>query len=347
MPLGTILPNYYNRADGNPTYGGTAPPPGAVKFNGVQGSSAGSTVTFFEEESDSPKVECGEQNTIVHTFNCDPYTAMLLQITYGQRGTIIQDNSSPPLTSRVLSSTYQPIQKAGALIYKVSITTEAISLFNNPPDEFQVDTVEINPALEKHPRYNALTYADRDAVNRAQVVDSQDLTQQYLQVLQNIPGSGSASPGNDRTNRWGQAQELLFKKHKGEDTFYFAGYKVQWSQYFYYPQPLNPGGYIEDPVSQGGLPYGFWSTTGLQGGQNILIVDSTTHNQNMFPPVSGQAPNPSFSWLRQADTFQLNRTWFKLTRSWIGAPLGIWDNELYNPSTQPLQTQENGGGIQL
>ena len=41
-----------------------------------------------------------------------------------------------------------------------------------------------------------------------------------------------------------------------------SGFKVTWSQYFWDPQIINFGGYIEDPFKDGGLPYYFWSPSG-------------------------------------------------------------------------------------
>ena len=343
----------FDRADGtSANLGGvaTATGPvnkgGAIGINTANGNTPGTAgyVQFWQETSDSPEIESGEQSTIVHKFYCDYYTAQVFMIMY-PRGTYLTDQFGN--TSRVLSSRITPVSKAGFQAVLFTLTSEGqYPLFPNPPDEFDIETVELNPALEKHPRYNALTYKQRYWVRNADIVDSEDLASQYVKLLGNL--SASADPGtlpSTITLQTSQSQEMLFKKHKGEDTFYLAGYKVTWSRYFWYPQILNPGGYIEDPVYGGGLPAYFWSTTGLPTGINIF-GSTNLLNANLYPQTgSASGPPYGLSWLRQADTIHLNRTWWKLTSTWIGGPLGHWDNELYNRVLQPYQTNENQGAV--
>ena len=233
----------------------------------------------------------------------------------------------------------------------LTVTSEGqYPLFPNPPDEFDVETVELNPALEKHPRYGALTYNQRFLVRNANLVDDKNLQQQYENLLLNV--SASSPPGTPATTialQITQSQEMLFKQHKGEDSFYLAGYKITYSAYFWLPQFINPGGYIEDPVSQGGLPYLYWSTTGMNNPQNSVFAKTAVYNQNLYAPsfATGSLTTPPFglSWLRQADTLHLNRTWWKLTKTWIGGPIGVWDNELYNQALAPYQTKETQGSL--
>ena len=131
-------------------------------------------------------------------------------------------------------------------------------------------------------------------------------------------------------------------------SFYLSGYKITWAQYYWIPQVLNPGGYIEDPVQNGGLPALFWSTTEKPDGVNIFS-QTQVHNKNMFPLVTGAPPLNTIpfglSWLRQADTIHLNRTWWRLTRSWIGGPMGHWDKEIYTATPVDYQTSELSGSI--
>jgi hypothetical protein len=258
------------------------------------------------------------------------------------RGTYLKDNNGD--VSRVLSTQITPVPRTGMRGVILTVTSEGQSpLFPNPPDEFDIETVELNPDLEKHPRYNDLTYQMRVIVRDANVTDNQYYTQEYVRVINTITGSLSGS-----TLQQQEAQEMLFKKHKGIDSFYLAGYKINWSQYYWNPVPINPGGYIEDPVQGGSLPAYFWSTTELVGGTNIFY-NTQLYNANMYPPVVGgpslNTPPYGLSWLRQADTLHLQRTWWRLTRSWIGGPVGHWDNELYNRIKQNYQTQETSGSI--
>ena len=299
-------------------------------------------VPFFQEMSDSPTVESGEQSTIVHKFACDYNTAQYYMIC-NPRGTYLTDQNNN--TSRVLSSQITPINRTGVRGVILTVTSEGqYPLFPNPPDEFDIESVELNPALDKHPRYKDLTYQMRLLVKNANIADNPDYVRVYEATINTITGSLSGSALQQK-----EAQELLYKKHKGIDSFYLSGYKITWSSYFWKPQILNPGAYIEDPVQQGGLPAYFWSTTGevsADPAQNIFS-QTATHNQNMYPPSNTSLFQPPFglSWLRQADTIHLQRTWWRLTRSWIGGPIGHWDNELYNPLTQPYQTSETQGAV--
>ena len=46
------------------------------------------------------------------------------------------------------------------------------------------------------------------------------------------------------------------------------------------------------------------------------------------------------SWLRKADEVVYERTWFKVTRTWIGAPIGKWDSDLYNQNDRPQNAND-------
>lgn len=335
MSFQNPLPSCFSRADGGITNpNGTFTPTGTIaNGGGVSINHAGNGLggSIFEEYSDSPEIELAEQATITHRYNCDYNTGQSLLQTY-TRGTILQDSYGN--LTKILSCKLQQISKTGAILCNFTVVSEGIS-FSNPPDDFSVQNVELNPALEKHPRYAALTYKDRFIVRNANIVDEIDLATQYTNAIAAITDS----------NEKQQAQELLFKRHKGEDSFYLSGYKVTWSQYFWLPQIINPGGYIEDPVGGGGLPAMFWSTTGDVGGQSIFSY-TTVANPNMFPNPVTSYPY-GLSWLRQTDTQEWVRTWYKLTRTWIGAPLGVWDKELYTSTPQPYQTMEDQGAINV
>jgi hypothetical protein len=334
------LPSIWDRADGgytNPL--GTATPDDAIIFNylGVA-AKANQIVSFFQEASDSPTVEFGEQCTITHKYYVDSNSGKLIQKNY-QRGTIMVDSTGINL-SRVLSSVMQPMAKTNGRINILTVISEAKS-FSNPPDEFTITPVELNPPLEKHPRYRALTYFDRFMVRNANLSDAVDVAQSYEQTIQTM--SSSLNPALDEK---GQAQELLFKKHKGIESFYLSGYKITWTQYFWSPQTINPGAYIEDPFSYSGgsIPAYFWDTNQNGSGTNIF-AGTQVMNQNMFPNINIHDITYGLSWLRQTDEQVLNRTWWRLTKSWVGAPGGHWDVEIYSAEPQPLQTQDYQGAV--
>lgn len=313
---------------------------GTIDFSKYDAQSIFGHLHIFEEASDSPTFDIGEQATIIHRFFVDYYTMQNLIIEY-KRGYEMYDNSSGPLgpnISRVLSTTAQPIAKTAGLIWTLNMTTECMS-FPGPPDEFSVQNVELNPAAEKHPRYSALTYFQRDQIRNQTVADYIDVKQQYSDLINTFSGSK-----NQWQDQKGQALELLYKKQKGEDSFYMSGYKIEYSKYFWYPQDINPGGYIEDPFAV--IPYQFITD---EDGFNIFSL-TADYNANLYPNPALTPPiEPPFglSWLRQTDIQVLNRTWYKVTMTWIGASLGQWDKQWYSTDLQPLQTSASLGNLNL
>ncbi len=312
-------PNCFDRADGLEGRPGTPDPiSGAYLINTSQGG------TFFlEEESNSPEIERSEQGTIVHKFRCNPQTANILITTIG-RGYLLIDSAGN--TSRVVNSrlSYNKGNVVG-----IQITAESLS-FDLPPDEFSLEVVELNPALTKHPRYNLLTYRERQLVTGANLAEVPEFADMYSSILNSIPAN--VNPLLDHRR---QAQELALKYHKGEDSFYLPGFRIQYSTFNAFPVPLNPGGYIEDPIGSGNLPYYFWSTA---------IPQDHNQSNNIFSQLADINPTiyqTGISWLRLCDTLQYQRTWFRLTTTWQGGPLGAWDAELYTANPLPYQTSEN------
>lgn len=345
--LDANIPSIWDRASGGVLYGnggsnyGTKTPtspigPGGVGYN----SSNGNNSAIFEEYSDSPTVEFGEQCTITHRFSCDPFTARIIQTNY-PRKTLMLDNSSGPFgpnVSRVLSTTAKPIAKSGGNLWELTMVSEAQS-FANPPDEFDISIIELNPTAEKHPRYSALTYFQRNIVRNQEVSDFIDVQQVYAGIINQF-----SSSNNQWQDQRGQALELLYKKQKGEESFYLSAYKIVYSQYFWAPVNINPGGYLDNPFNI--IPQQFWTDV---NGNNIFRQQSPW-NPNLYPPGLGNTTANApygLSWLRQTDEQHLNRTWYKLTSTWIGAPIGHFDQEWYSPIEQSLQTTPDLGSIFL
>ena len=161
----------------------------------------------------------------------------------------------------------------------------------------------------------------------------------YKNIIDSFPLLPTQTVDGITSNPRMQAQELAFKLHKAEDSFYLPGFRIQFSQYFSIPIHLNPGGYIEDPIGSGQLPYYFYNTDMPQTANpnNNIFSDMATIN----PAIYGGG----IYWLRLCDTIQYQRTWFRVTSTWQGAPLGHWDNELYNRINQPYQTKEDQGTV--
>ena len=152
-----------------------------------------------------------------------------------------------------------------------------------------------------------------------------------------------ATPSAEMSLAIAAAGEIISKLWKQEDNPYLVGYKVTHSQYFFkdpnlgHPEPLlylNGGGYIENPITQAspGLPDYFGSTNGNYGtGGTIFDLIGQDNPQCYLDPN-----NELFiSFLRQADQVDFQRTWFKVTRTWIGTPIGQWDRQIYAKDYRP------------
>ena len=281
---------------------------------------------FFEENSDSPEVELGEQGTIQHRFTCD-YNTGVLFLQFLNRGVYLQDSFGN--ITRILSTRLVKLKgNRGSL----TITAESIS-FDNPPDDFRVEVQELNPALEKHPRYAFLPTTVRLAVNQAVTAAQTQGQLEAQNFLLNINTRTTPPPVGATWEQVQQAAtELMTKRFIGEDVFYLPGFKIYWSKYFWLPPAQNPGGYIEDPIAQGGLPAFFWSVDGTESGLSIF---------DLFSDINPQFYDNGISWFRLADTVDYQRTWYKLNHSWIGAPFAHWDAQLYtnDPSPYPPPPQ--------
>lgn len=155
------------------------------------------------------------------------------------------------------------------------------------------------------------------------------------------------------------AQEIITKLWRQEDTPYLPGYEVSWSQYFFAPVYLNPGAYVEDPRDW--VPQYFLSpdNNGIiaRADQNAPIDELQADNLDLSsPPGSGGQTifdylaqlNPQcfsddgtvfgnlrMSSLRLADDYDYERTWFKVTHTWLVAPVGKWDVDLFTGGDGP------------
>lgn len=136
------------------------------------------------------------------------------------------------------------------------------------------------------------------------------------------------------------AQEILTKLWKQEDAPYQVACQVTWSTYYYIKPDYNPGGYIEDPIydlSPGnpGLP-AYFGSSNFDYATGTIFDNIYQYNPQCYSSdgtaLTGQT---SMSWLRKADVVNYERTWFKVTRTWIGSPQAHWDADLYNQKDRP------------
>jgi hypothetical protein len=94
------------------------------------------------------------------------------------------------------------------------------------------------------------------------------------------------------------AKKLADKLIAGRDSFYLAGWTYTWSSYSWdLPDTIDNGGYIAAP-----------------GGPLETLI----------------ASNSSVTWLRQCDHLEWTGHCYKITRTWLGAPNGHWDTDLYS-----------------
>lgn len=88
---------------------------------------------------------------------------------------------------------------------------------------------------------------------------------------------------------------LLAKWGRGEESYYLAGYTFTHTLHMASPPAASKGGFIQQP----------------------------------FGAFSGYVSGAGLSWLRKADEVCWQNGIWKLTRSWLGAPEGHWDTDLY------------------
>ncbi len=323
LPFGSF------RADGStppagPTLPGTPTPLGARQVFGGTGGG-----TWLEELPDSPTINRGEQITVVHRFSTN-YLQALDILRNHPRGTLIETPDVVPELYKVLETQVQYSEGDRAV---VSITSEgAGGGLDVPPDEYSIEVVEFNPSLLKHPRYAPLTRTQLYYIQAAS--QSQD----FLRLTDFTSVLGTLQNQKNQA-----ATELRIKLQKGIDSFYLAGFKINYTHYSYEPLPMNPGGVIDDPTNSSGVgvPYFFWSLDGTNhtdGGDNVAWVSLAKHVAPVFY-ANG------FTYLRLATTDSYQRTWHRYTESWIAAPaggtvsiiggsyqwLGHFDTDIYNP----------------
>lgn len=132
------------------------------------------------------------------------------------------------------------------------------------------------------------------------------------------------------------AQELLTKIWRMEDAPPVYGIEMTLVSYYWRPPYLNLGSYIEDPaLATPGVPDYFLCPNVIPTGATIFdkIGDFNPQYYSLTGVAGGGA---AISWLRQADNLEFDRTFFKLTQRWLGAPYGAWDADLFNQRSRPL-----------
>ncbi len=127
------------------------------------------------------------------------------------------------------------------------------------------------------------------------------------------------------------ANEVISKLWRQEDTPYVVGFQVTWTQYYFAPVYENPGGHLENPI--GIVPDYFMSPS--QDGSDTIFDFLAAYNPQCYSQDGLASGDVDVSWLRKADEVEYQRTWFKVTRTWIGSPIGHWDSDLYTSGSRP------------
>ncbi len=224
---------------------------------------------------DSGAIEIGQKNKyqeIIEGTYTSCYSRLLAR---GSTATILGG-------SWILASCRLTREKAG----KGRIERNWESAVYLPPDSAGLQPENLNPRIERHPLFAALTPDDFATVQSAVQAWNQTARAAALSSFGNLSNPNLAN-------------SLYTKLRNGEETYYLSAQRYTWTTYFAYPVTghLNPGGYAETPGGPfiNNLPYGF-------------------------------------AWLRESDSMDFVsdlQTMVKLTRSWLGAPNGQWDPDLY------------------
>jgi hypothetical protein len=107
------------------------------------------------------------------------------------------------------------------------------SLYGSLPIETATLTpIPVNPKLERHWRYGALTDEQRTAIRDA--LNSSD--------------TGLRTSNEAKISGVTLAEELLAKLRQGFENFYLSGLKYEWKSYSWAAPAVNLGGYLESPA---------------------------------------------------------------------------------------------------
>lgn len=366
------IPFGFDRADGETTYPdggsnaqlGTATPEGVILVQNTDGTSTLDEVPF-QESPESPEIERAEQATFTHRF-VGSWDDIVNRLQVLGRRTLERDSYDN--WYRVLSSQVRRVKPG---LGELTVTSEAIS-FDTPPDDFSMEPVELGLNIMKHPRYfwaflgdgyGSETEQQNQMVIRLLQDYFENTTAVYRDALVNMlenskgddDGDGAQPPRrNFNAKKWEQvfasgkvsgtdeakaaAQEIIMKYWRGEEQPYVVGWQITWSRYFWKPPLINPGGYLEDPILDGQLPSYFWSPVAPWEEPNTdetIFSDIIFQNPQCYSDDGTWTGELAISWLRKADRLEYQRTWFKLTSTWIGSPVGQWDVDLYNQNNGP------------
>ncbi len=173
---------------------------------------------------------------------------------------------------------------------RFTIHWENIAGYLNP-DEWDVEPEDLQPKIQRHPMFAALSSSDFGTIEQAVLAAQTSNT-----GVAYAPDWTHISDGNSAL-----AQKLYDKLFRGQETYILYGARYTWSTYYLAgDEPaLNNGSVTQTPGGPSGeiLPSGFsW----------VRLADKI-----------GTANNCPAGYV------------LRLTRAWQGAPNGFWDTDLY------------------
>ena len=325
----------------------------------------------IEEEEDSPVWENGEQVTVTHRFH-GGYNNISTSIGLLHRGMIRVDSQG--YFYKLLSAVSQHTKAGHGTLH----TVEECMSGDTPPDRFEITPVELGLSIIKHPRYwrafvGAGYGSAEEATNQMVIRLLQDyfenttaayrdaITEILAASMGNVPGTGTQPPTgsmNGDTWKWtddtmrvagtdmakAAALEIIQKYWRGEEVPSVVGFQLSWTEFSWTPFPLNPGGYIQDPIVEGGLPSFLWDVKfppdeGDAGKFDIFVLMCSLNPQS-YSGTGMSSGSTMISWRREADREVRERTFFGVEHRWVGSPVGHWDEQALTQTTVPLQSRK-------
>lgn len=353
------LPYGFDRADGLVGRLGTATPAGAIRVQ-ENGAAIDISNMSIQELPDSPTIERAEQATITHVYRMS-WSEAVTRIGFIGRGAVVTDSTGNYYL--VLSASIQHEQGGSALF---TLVCESKS-FDSPPDEFSLVPVELGVNILKHPRYFYAFFGDgygsatelqnqmvirilQDYFENTSAAYRDAITELLNNSFDDNDGDGIQPPKFDSENEdfsggiisgtnmaKAAALEIVQKFWRGEETPYIVGYEMTWSQYFFVSPWINPGGYVEDPMTESvpQLPEYFFSRVFPPSSGSTIFDFLASINPQCYSSDGTPGGLVNISWLRKSDQVDYQRTWFKLTATWVGSPVGYWDADLYTHEDRP------------
>jgi hypothetical protein len=228
------------------------------------------------------------------------YSSLLRRGTFGTGGR---------LGWVVTSSTVDPERKGiGLLTINWELGGSSANPAYLPLDEFELQPVELNPKVERHPLMYGTTYPGNPhdcigietialcytAINGATI----GVRKQAVQTILNLASRESAPPtGTTWADQGAWAVVLLDWLSHGQETYYEAGLRYSWIWYSFTVPTTTMGGFTQAPLG----------------------------------PLYGCFP-ANASALRLADSVQsagVNGSAFKVTSNWLIGRNGFWNPIMY------------------